>query len=338
MSESKKFNTKRAVLISSLIVAVLAACGFSWWLYASGRVTTDDARVKGTIVSVSSRVSARAEQVIVNEGDTVQAGQILAKMDTKELEAQLAQSKANLAAAQAKLAAVKSGSRPQQVAQASAGALQAEANLDNARKNYERMALLYEKGAISAQQLDSAQTALAVAQAQTDSAAQNYSLTEEGSRPEDIQAAAAQVAQAEAATQNAQLVLDNALIKAPANGVIAVRSLDAGENVAVGQPLFTIVDLSDIWVAANIDEGDAGKLAIGQKVEVTIDAYPGKHFSGELIEVGAAANSQFALLPTENTSGNFTKVTQKLPAKIKIQSEPTTVLKPGMSASIAIHI
>jgi ABC exporter DevB family membrane fusion protein len=338
MSQEKMINKKKLIGIAGLVVAVILCGGLWWWINYAGVVSTDDARVKGTIVAVSSRVSAQVDEVLVNEGDEVQAGQIIAKLDSKELEAQVAQASANLTAAQAKLAGIKVGNRPQQIAQAEAGAEQAAANLENAQKIYERSETLYNEGAISAQQLDSASTALSVAQAQYHAAGQSVSLTAEGARPEDIQAAAAQVEQAAAALKNAELQLNNTVIKAPISGVVAVKSVDAGESISVGQALVNIANLNDIWVAANIDETNVGKMRVGQNVEFSIDAYPGRTFSGEVSEIGAATGSQFALLPTENTSGNYTKVTQKLPIKIKVNPNDSYSLKPGMSAIVNVHV
>jgi len=146
------------------------------------------------------------------------------------------------------------------------------------------------------------------------------------------------VEQAAAALKNVQLQLDNTQIRASVAGVIAVKSIEPGEIVAVGQPLFNITNLSDVWVAANIEETYIGKVQVGENVEVAIDAYPGKKFKGQVIEVGSASGSQFALLPTENTTGNFTKVTQRLPIKIKALDAGEYVLKPGMSASVDIAI
>ncbi|HWR42659.1 HlyD family secretion protein [Sporomusa sp.] len=338
MSREKTINKKKLIGIAGLVVAIIVCGGLWWWIKYAGVVSTDDARVKGTIVAVSSRVSAQIDEIMVNEGDEVQAGQVIAKLDSKELEAQVAQARANLTAAQAKLAGIKAGNRPQQVAQAEAGAEQAAANLENAQKMYERSDTLYKEGAISAQQLDSARTALSVAQAQYHAAGQSLSLTAEGARPEDIQAAAAQVEQAAAVLKNAELQLNNTVIKAPIAGVVAVKSVDAGESVSVGQALVNIANLNDIWVAANIDETNVGKMRVGQNVEFSIDAYPGKTFNGEVSEIGAATGSQFALLPTENTSGNYTKVTQKLPIKIKVTTNASYTLKPGMSAIVTVHV
>ena len=240
--------------------------------------------------------------------------------------------------AQAKLAGTKAGNRPQQVAQAAASADSAEANLDNATKVYERTKVLYFQGALSAQQMDAAQAALTIAQAQYSATNQSASLVAEGSRPEDIQAAAAQVEQASAVLKNAQLQLDNATIVAPISGVVALRSVNVGESVSVGQPIVNVVDSKDVWVAANIDEGYIGKVHVGQSVAYTINAFPGRTFKGEIREVGAATGSQFALLPNENTSGNYTKVTQKLTVKITVSQVDIHELKPGMSAVISVNV
>lgn len=334
----KKMTKKKFVVVAGLVLAIIVCGGLGWWIKYAGVVSTDDARVKGTIVTVSSRVSARVDELPVQEGDEVQAGQVIAKLDSKELEVQVAQAKASLAVAQAKLAGVKAGSRPQQLAQAGAATEQAAANLENARKMYERTEALYQQGAVSAQQRDTAQAELAVAQAQYHAAGESYSLTAEGARSEDIQAAAAQVEQAAAALKNAELQMEHAVIRAPITGVIAVKSVNIGESVSIGQPIVNIANLKDVWVAANIDETYIGKVHTGQSVDFTIDAYPGQAFTGEVSEVGAATGSQFALLPTENTSGNYTKLTQKLPIKIKVSANEPFALKPGMSANISVHV
>ena len=333
------FQSKKKLAAFVGVIGVALLGGGSWWWYNyAGTVSTDDARVKGTIVTVSARVSARTTELLVNEGDQVTAGQVIAKLDTKELAAQVDQAKANLAAAQAKLAGLQAGSRPQQIAQAGAAVDSAEANVTNAEKAYDRTKVLYDQGAVAAQQLDAAWTALTVAKAQLASSSQSASLVAEGSRQEDIQAAQAQVDQAAAMLQNAQLQLENATIAAPISGVIAQRAVHVGESVAVGQTLFNIVDTDDIWVAANIDETYIGKVHDGQAVHFTVDAFPGTKFTGQVQEVGAATGSQFSLLPNENTSGNYTKLTQKLPVKISIAKTDNTQLKPGMSAVINVNV
>lgn len=337
MSNLKLFNNRKTVVITSAIIGLLIVGGGWWWMSSSGKISTDDARVKNNIVNVSTKVPGQVEEILVKEGDYVEAGQIIAKIDSASLQIQVEQAQANLASAQAKLASLQAGNRPQQVAQSQASVEQAAANLDNAQKNYERAASLYEDGAMSAQQRDSAQTALKVAQAQYDAAAQGLSLVNEGATEQDRQFAEAQVAQAAAALKNVQLQLNNSVIKAPISGTIAKAPLDPGEMVSVGQTLFSITNPADAWVEVNIEETDIGKVQEGQRVDFKVDAYPGKSFKGEIAEVGAATGSQFALLPSDNATGNFTKVTQRITVKVKVLDGGNAVLKPGMSAVVDIH-
>ncbi len=135
--------------------------------------------------------------------------------------------------------------------------------------------------------------------------------------------------------KNAEIQLTDTKIKAPVAGVVALKSVEEGVIISFGQQLFSISNLSDVWIGANIEETYIGRIKVGQMTEFTVDAYPGKQFNGRVIEVGPAAGSQFALLPTENSTANFTKVTQRLPIKIKAE-ETDFILKPGMSAVITV--
>lgn len=330
-----KLSNRHLAIIAGCLVAILAAGGCWWWLRASRMVSTDDARVKGTIVAVSAKANGRLEKVLVNEGDQVETGQVIAVLEQQDFAVQLDQAKANLAIAQAKLSAIMAGNRPQEVAQANAAVLQVQANLENARRNKERDRLLYQRGAISAQQSDASQTAYEIAEAQYIAANEQYSLSLEGSRKQDVDMAQAQVQQALAVLKNAENQFADTVIKAPTSGVVALKSAEPGEIVAFGQQLFSISNLADVWIGANIEESYINRIKVGQKVEFTIDAYPGRKFIGQVTEVGPASGSQFTLLPTENASANFTKVTQRLPIKIKA-NESDCILKPGMSAIINI--
>ena len=339
MEETKqKPNRRKLITLAGLAAVVLCVAGGWWWIRSSSLVSTEDARVKSDIVNVSSKVPGQLEQVLVKEGESVQVGQVIAQIDSQALQVQLEQAKANLVAAQAKLASIKAGSRPQELAQSQATVQQTAANLENAKKNYERTDSLYRDGAMSAQQRDTALTALDVAQAQYHAATEGYSLAAEGATQEDVQIAEAQVAQAAAAVKNVQLQFDNSTVKSPVAGVVAKKSVEEGEIISAGQPLFSIADLAGAWIEANIEENYIGKIEVGQTVEFTIDSYPKKVFKGEVSDVGNATGSQFALLPSDNTTGNFTKVTQRLPVKIKIVDSGDITLKPGMSAIIDIHV
>lgn len=335
---TNKTSKKKVAIIAGLLTVLIAASAGGWWYYSASRVSTDDARVKGTIVPVSSKIQGRIVEVLVDNGAKVEPGMVLAKLDSSELEAQLEQAKASLTAAKSKLALAQAGNRSQQIAQAGAGTEEAAASLADAEKNYERMLQLYRQGAISEQQKDSAETTLKVNKAKLESARQNYSMNVEGSRPEEIQYAIAEVAQAEATIKNLTAQLDNTVIRASESGFIDAKSAEAGQTAVPGMTLFNIVALNNVWVSANVEETYIGKIKNGNQVDVEVDAYPGVKFVGQVVELGSAAGSQFSLLPAENASGNFTKVTQRFEVKIKVVPQENRVLKPGMSAVVTIHV
>lgn len=338
MSEAIAKVSNRKIIVVGVILLILFISGsIWWWVRSNSRVSTDDARVKGTMTTVSAKVAGRIASLLVAEGDKVSAGQIIATIEKQEYENQVAQAEANLAVAKAKLAAVVSGNRHQEVAQANAQVLKEQALYQNAQKNYERDHTLSAQGAISSQQLDASRAAFVSAEAQYEAAKEQFSLSKEGSRQEDISVAQAVVQQAEAALSNAKIQREDTVIKVPTDGTIGLKSIELGELVSVGKPLFNITNLQDVWIGANIEETAVGKIKLQDRVEFTIDAYPGEMFTGEVIEAGPAAGSQFALLPTENSAGNFTKVTQRLPIKIKPDAG-THVLKPGMSAVITVYV
>lgn len=345
---------KSKLIVRLLIVFLLIGiAGGGWWWYLSTKyVSTDDARIGGTIVSVSAKIPGRIIEVLVKEGEQVKAGQAVARIDAREVVAQQAQAKAAVAVAKAKYEELVAGSRPQEIGQArfgvdqaQAGVEQARASLDNAAKNYERMQALYQQGAISSSQIDNAQTAYAVAQEVlrgsqegVNVAGEKLNLSVSGTREEAIRGAEAQLQQAEAALEAVAVLGDYTTIVSPVAGTIALKSVNPGEVVAAAQPLFSIVDLNDVWLTTRIEETKLDKIKVGEKAEYTIDGYPGRSFEGIVYDIGTAANSVFALIPTENASGNFTKVTQRVAVKITLPKEGNVVFRPGMSAVVKIHL
>lgn len=333
----EKITNKKMIAFAALTVAIFAALA-SWWWIRSGRiVATNDARVKGTMTTVSTKSAGRVARILVQEGDHVEAGQLLAVIEKNEYENKAADAKASLALAKAKLGEALSGNRPQEIAQAKVKAAEVESLYENSRRDYERSKALYDQSAISEQQLDAARTRMESMRAQYTASLETYSLSQEGSRAETIAEKEAAVAQAQAALDNALIMLADTEIKAPSAGTIGQKSIELGEYASTGKPLFNITNLDDVWIGANIEETEIGKLALGNQVTFTIDAYSGVEFSGEVIEMGPATGAQYALLPTENTTGNFTKVTQRLPIKIR-PAASGRVLKPGMSATVQINI
>ena len=353
MFEGKTKKEKTIMGVAAAFLVIGMAGGGWWWYLSALLVNTDDARITGTIVSVSPKIPGRISEVLVKEGEQVKAGQLIAKIDARDAVVQRKQALAALAVAQANYDQTVAGSRPQEIEQASAvvaqtqaGVEQARANLNNAEKNYERMMTLYTHHAISTSERDSAETAYLVAkeglnatQQATVGANQKLSLSVAGSREETIRAAANQIKQAEAILEATNLANEYTDIVSPVEGIIALKNINPGEVVTAGQTLFSIVDNKDVWLNARIEETKIGKIRLGQKVDYTIDGYPGHKFVGTVYEVGMATNSTFALIPTENASGNFTKVTQRVPIKISLPDNVDgTVFRPGMQAVVDIHL
>jgi multidrug resistance efflux pump len=330
---------KKKILLSvtGLMLVIGALAGGWWWWQSTVYVTTDDARIDGTISTVSSKMAGRIQELLVKEGDSVKKGQLIARIDTRDYLAAWDQAGAAVAAGQAKLAELKAGSRAQEIQQAQAAVEQAAANLANVEKNQQRIAQLYRSGAVSAQQRDSSDTERTVAQAALTSAQERLSLVMAGSRVETIAAAEAQVKQAEAAAEASRINLVNTDITAPTDGVVAQKSANAGEMVAASQPIVTITDLGDTWINVRIEETKIGRIKIGQQAEFTVDGYPGRKFTGMVTEIGTATGSVFALIPNENASGNFTKVTQRIPVKISLPQDSDVIFRPGMSVVVKIR-
>jgi membrane fusion protein (multidrug efflux system) len=354
MPENNSEKRKPLIIGVAILFLLGGIAGGSWWWYQSSKyVSTDDSRIDGTIVSVSSKIPGKITEVLVKEGDQIRSGQIIARIDARDTLAQRAQAEASLAAAKAKYDAVTAGARPQEIGQNRAALEQsmaeidqAQANMNNAEKNYERMNQLFREGAVSAAQKDDARTAYVVAekmwnamQDASQGANQKLDLVVAGSREEEIRAAAAQVKQAEAALEGMSLTNEYTTITAPIGGIIALKNVNPGEVVAAGQPLFSVINDKDVWLSARIEETKISKIKLGQAVDYTIDGYPGHTFTGTVFEISGATNSTFALIPTENTSGNFTKVTQRIPIKITLpENVEEIVFRPGMQALIDVHI
>lgn len=354
MSENRSERKKPLIIGIAILFLLGGIGGGGWWWYQSSKyVSTDDSRIDGTFVSVSAKIPGKITEVLVKEGDQIRSGQIIARIDARDTLAQRTQAESLLAAAKAKYDEVIAGARPQEIGQnraivkqSQAAIDQAQANMENAEKNYARMNQLFQDRAVSAAQKDDARTAYVVAQKirnamqeASNGANEKLDLVVAGSREEEIRAAAAQVSQAEAALEGMTLTNEDTRIISPIDGIVALKNVNPGEVITAGQPLFSIINDKDIWLTARIEETKIGKIKLGQTVDYTIDGYPGHTFSGTIFEIGGATNSTFALIPTENAAGNFTKVTQRIPIRITLpEKTEDMVFRPGMQAIIDIYI
>lgn len=348
-------NHKSSVGIIIVILLVGAATGIYWLNNLRNTLTTDNAKVTAELVEVSSRVPGKLENLLVTEGQNIKAGQVLAKLEDSQYRINLEQAEAGLRLAKANYAKlpadVQSAAAVVEKSLASLAAetaryQSAQVTYEDAQRQIEESQALYQAGAISKEAFEMASSNYSRSQSALDVAAANIracqaTLTDSQARLNSLNNSTApiylaQIETAASAYNNAKLSLDNTTIKAEFDGTIIRITSSKGENLSAGQTIMTIADLTNLWITANIQEKHISRIVPGQKVEVRIDAYPRRFFSGTVAGIGYATQSTFTLIPTESSSGNFTKVAQRIPVKIKVDNSDLA-LKPGMSAIVKIH-
>jgi membrane fusion protein (multidrug efflux system) len=319
-------------------VAVVAA---GWTYVHSSGETTDNAYVRGDVTSLAPKVAGYVTAVEVEDNETVRAGDVLFRIDDRDYCARLAQAVANVEAAKARLTNVDAETELQHalVRQAEAQRRSAEAELNLATKAYDRRRELIRSSAVSQAQLDESDAARSRAEAGVAAAAatveaQQQRITVLAAQRE---AAVAAVAQAQAARDLAQIDLDNTVVRAPVGGVIGNRQVRIGRLVAPGAALLDIVPVEDVWVVANFKETQIEHIRPRQRVNITIDGYPNTTFEGVVDSFAPGSGSSFSLLPTDNATGNFVRVVQRVPVKIRFAGNPLPGrIVPGLSARVEI--
>jgi membrane fusion protein (multidrug efflux system) len=342
--------SKRRFILPIVGVLVLIALiwAFKQWSYGRSHESTDDAAIDGHLIPVLAKVSGYVQKVTVQDNSQVAADSMLVLIDPSEYQVRLAQAEADLAAAQATAGTGSStGQAEAQVATASgqhaALGAQIEAarvNAQRAHSDLERYRQLASQQIISRQQLDAAQAAAQTADAnvaamERQSAAAGASVT---NAQAGVRLAEARLLAARAARDNAQLQLAYTHVQAPAPGIVSRKQVEVGQLVQAGQPLLTMVADTGVFVTANMKETQLGDLCVGQPVAIDVDAYGGAAAEGVVESVAAATGSKFALLPPDNATGNFTKVVQRVPVRIRITKGLGTArpLRPGMSVNVHI--
>lgn len=325
---------KRVRILIPILVIALAAGGYS--LYTKKQINPNQIKVSGNIetttVGAGFKISGHVAQRMVDEGESVKKGQLIASLETADLELDVANAKAQLLAAQATLSQLTNGSRPQDVSAAQAAVRSVEADKQNAAAEYQRMQQLFADSAVSAQDRDRSRTAYRMASARADQAAQQLSMVVEGPRQEEIELATAKVEQAKQQLELAKTRVAYAQIAAPIDGFVLSKNIEAGEYVSPGTPVVTIGELNQVWLKAYISESDLGRVKLGQKVSVTTDTYPNKTYHGYIGFIASEA---------EFTPKNIQTAEErvKLVYRIKIMIENAAhELKPGMPADAVINL
>jgi membrane fusion protein (multidrug efflux system) len=348
-----------------LVVAMAIVAGAIWFAnfihHALVFEETDDAYIDGHIHQVSSRVAGSVTDVLVDENQPVKAGQVLVRIDPLEFQialqeanAALAQQQAGVQQAQAALTQAKAQYTQMQAQETASVAqvTQMGAQLDLARTNFGRDQRLFQTDlrAISKADVDTTQS-----NAQATGAALAAAKADLAGAQARVEAGEAAVASAQAAVASAQAKADAGRaavldaernlsyveIRSPSDGRVGNKNVEVGNRVQVGQALFAVVD-NDCWITANFKETQLKDMTAGQPVEITIDAIGSHVFKGRVDSVSPASGAQFALLPPDNATGNFTKVVQRVP--VKIVFDPDSVrgyedrLRPGLSSVVSVRV
>ncbi|NGO51084.1 HlyD family secretion protein [Allomesorhizobium camelthorni] len=335
-----RHNKRKVIgLLLCLGAAVVGAAGWAWAL-SSGETSTDNAYVRGDVTSLAPKVAGYVTAVEVEDNQTVRAGDVLFRIDDRDYRARLAQAVANVDAAQARLSSVDAEIRLQHalVRQAEAQKLSTVAELSLAARASDRRRELVRSNAVSQAQVDESDAARLRAEAGVSAASATIEAQQQRIAVLETQreAAIAAVAQARAARDLAQIDLDSTVVRAPVSGVVGNRQVRIGRLVAPGTSLLDLVPV-DVWVVANFKETQIEHIQAGQRVRVTIDGYPNVKFEGVVDSFAPGSGSAFSLLPADNATGNFVRVVQRVPVKIRLIGNPLPGrLVPGLSARIEV--
>lgn len=330
--EVPKKKKYKAYIIMSVVILGVLIFAFMWYREYVKYISTDDAYIESDNVAVSSKIMGRIISEYADEGDSVRQGQLLAVLDSTDLLAQKNQAIALMNQATTAKAQTEASYTYDQE---SLKVLQV--NLDRATEDYNRSKTQFESNIITKEAFDHASKALEAAKAQLNASRSQLEVSKA-----KIESSASAIKSAQAQVDLLQTQLRNTRLFAPMDGIIARRWLLPGDIATIGQSIFTITNNQKYWVIVYLEETKISGLHLGQRSQFKIDAFSGVTFYGKIFNMGANTASQFSLIPPNNASGNFTKVTQRVPIKISIDSTENGVkitsfkFLAGMSAEVKI--
>jgi HlyD family secretion protein len=326
----------RKVLIPAILVLAVAAwLGYRYW---EGRAGNDPSRVRvsGSIevteAELSFKLPGRVEARLVDEGDLVKVGEVVARLETGDIAQQVALRQADVQAAAAGLADLLAGARPQELAQAAAAVRQAQADFNRIKDDYDRMKALFDQGSSNQREYDAARTAYDVARERLRIAREQQALVQQGPRPDAVKVARARLLQAQEGEKLAEIQLGYATLASPLTGMVLSKNVEPGEMVAPGTPVVTVGDLEHVYMRAYIEETDLGRVKLGQQVLVATDTYPNKIYEGKITFISPQAE-----FTPKNVQTKQERV--KLVYRVKVDiANPEFELKPGMPAEAEIVV
>ena len=356
-------RSRKFILIIFLFGIVVGSFyGIRWLHYYFTHASTDDARVKGNLISVSPMVQGKIRLLPVQEGNHVEKGQLIAQLreedyqarvdvasgDVKAIEAALNEASADLIMVKEKTE--KEVHQATAVMHASQARLkEAKAELLLAQLNFNRTDKLYKSKSISASEMDKVASVIELGRAKVvraeeeineNKAKLNVAVANTGEvtlKQKRMESAKGKLEEAKAKLEAERLKLAHTTVTSPIDGVVAKKIANIGEVIKPGQPVCVIIDLNNIWLEANLEETKVEHVRPGQLVDLKVDAYSKTEFAGKVVSIGAATASEFSLIPESRSAGNFTKVTQRIPIRIEV-IDPAKQLRPGMMVVVGIDI
>ena len=336
VAETKQGISKKTKALVILLTVFIIGGWFSlrWIISSRINIETDNAFIEARVVPVSAKVSGTVAKVLVADNQFVKKGELLLEIDGRDYQLQIAKASAGVG-----MAENESGGEQMKVAAARAALQSAKARFDQAVVDQNRAERLFSRDVLPKEQLDRMTTARRVGEAQMKEAEEVLKRAQAEAGLAIKSGGKAKILQRKAQLDEAQLQLSYTKVYAARDGYITRKSIEAGVNIQAGQPLMAIVPLQEAWITANYKERQITFLKAGQKVEFTVDAYPGRIFNGTVDSIMAGTGAAFSLLPPENATGNYVKVVQRVPVKINIDknSDPESLLRVGMSVIPTVH-
>ncbi len=342
VSEPKKKPNRVLPIVLGVILIGGIIFGIKEYIYYGKHVDTDDAQIDADISPVVARVGGYVDSIYFQENTHVNKDQVLVTIDDRDYKVKLEQAQAAKTGASANINVGESQIYTNNANSAGARAQveSAAARLEKTNKDYLRYANLVKDGSVTQQQFDQAKADLDVAQATYHAAQDQYKAAQEqvGATKNELKVTNTGVSQKQVDVDYAKLQLSYTIIKAPSSGLASKKNVQIGQLVQAGQTLFSIVNDNSLYITANFKETQLDKIHNGQKVEIDVDAYPELKLTGSVYNFAPATGAKFSLLPPDNATGNFVKVVQRVPVKIKINGskEDMDKLRPGMSVNVSV--
>lgn len=341
--ETAKKKIKKAPIILGTLLLIGAIIGIREYIYYSGVETTDDAQVMCNINPVVARISDYVNEINFQDNQHVTKGQVLIKLDDKDLVIKEQQAEADLLTAQANVDVAKANaaSAESMLATTKSQIDAAQVNVWKTTQDFERYQNLIKDGSVTQEQFDNAKAAKEAAETQVEIAKKQNAAAEKQYQVTlaNLNSVQSVISAKQAALNYAKLQLSYTTITAPVSGTASKRAVQIGQLVQAGSSLLAIVEDS-VWVEANFKETQMSDIKLGQTAELQIDAITGSHINGTISSFSAGTGSVFSLLPPDNAAGNFVKVVQRVPVRIALdtKSEAYKLLRPGLSVEVTIKV